>query len=37
MGTTTKNSITSKKKVVVDKTVKNYSNDPFFIKKEKQL
>jgi hypothetical protein len=33
MGTTTKNKATGKKKAVVDKTMKDYSNDPFFIKK----
>jgi hypothetical protein len=33
MGTTTKNRATGKKKVVVDKNVKDYSKDPFFIKK----
>jgi hypothetical protein len=33
MATTTKNRTTGKKKVVGDKTMKDYSNDPFFIKK----
>lgn len=33
MGTTTKNRSTGKKKAVVDKTMKDYSSDPFFIKK----
>jgi hypothetical protein len=33
MATTTKNKATGKKKAVVDKTMKDYSNDPFFIKK----
>jgi hypothetical protein len=33
MGTTTKNKVTGKKKVAVDKNLKDYSNDPFFIKK----
>lgn len=33
MGTTTKNKAKAKKKIVVDKTMKDYSNDPFFIKK----
>lgn len=33
MGTTTKNRTTGKKKAIVDKNVKDYSNDPFFIKK----
>ncbi len=33
MGTTTKNRTTDKKKASVDKTMKDYANDPFFIKK----
>lgn len=33
MATKTKKSATVKKKEVVDKTVKDYTNDPFFIKK----
>lgn len=33
MATTTKNRATGKKKAVVDKTIKDYTNDPFFIKK----
>jgi hypothetical protein len=33
MATTTKNKATGKKKAVVDKTMKDYTNDPFFIKK----
>lgn len=33
MGTTTKNRAKGKKKAVVDKNVKDYSNDPFFVKK----
>ena len=33
MATTTKNRTTAKKKAVVDKTMKDYTNDPFFIKK----
>lgn len=33
MGTSTKNRATGKKKTVVDKTMKDYANDPFFIKK----
>ncbi len=33
MATTTKNRATGKKKTVVDKTLKDYTNDPFFIKK----
>jgi hypothetical protein len=35
MGTTTKNRAGDQKKAVVDKNVKDYSNDPFFIKKRK--
>jgi len=33
MATTSKKRETGKKKAVVDKTMKDYSNDPFFIKK----
>jgi hypothetical protein len=33
MAITTKNRITGKKKSVVDKTIQDYANDPFFIKK----
>lgn len=33
MATTTKNRATSKTKAVVDKTIKDYSVDPFFIQK----
>jgi hypothetical protein len=33
MATTTKNKATGKKNLVVDKTMKDYTNDPFFIKK----
>lgn len=33
MGTTTKNKNTAKKKTAMDKNVKDYSNDPFFIRK----
>jgi hypothetical protein len=35
MGTTTKNKATGKKKALVDKNVKDYSNDPFFVEKRK--
>jgi hypothetical protein len=33
MATKTKKSAARKKKEVVDKTLKDYTNDPFFIKK----
>jgi hypothetical protein len=33
MGTTTKNKATVKKKVAIDKNVKDYSSDLFFVKK----
>ena len=33
MGTTTKNKATGKKKAAGDKIMKDYTNDPFFIKK----
>jgi hypothetical protein len=33
MATTIRNKATGKKKVPVDKTAKDYTNDPFFIKK----
>jgi hypothetical protein len=33
MGKTTKKKITSKAKVPTDKTIKDYTNDPFFVKK----
>jgi hypothetical protein len=33
MATSTKNKTTRKKMAVVDKTKKDYANDPFFIKK----
>jgi hypothetical protein len=33
MGTSTKNKATGKKKTAAEKNVKDYSNDPFFIRK----
>ena len=33
IGTTTKNRTTGKKKAMKDNTMKDYANDPFFIKK----
>ena len=33
MGTTTKNRTAGKKKAMKDETMKDYANDPFFIKK----
>jgi hypothetical protein len=33
MATATKKRITGKRKAIVDKTMKDYTNDPFFIKK----
>ena len=33
MAITTKNKVASKRKAIVDKTMKDYSNDPFFVKK----
>lgn len=36
MGTSTKNKATGKKKVVIDKMMRDYSNEPFFIKKREE-
>ena len=33
MGNTTKKKQNSKAKIVADKTIKDYANDPYFIKK----
>lgn len=33
MGNTTKKKITGKAKVATDKTTKDYTNDPYFVKK----
>ena len=33
MGNTTKKKLTNKGKVATDKTMKDYTNDPYFVKK----